>query len=200
MSYEYDVFLSYRRHKEWPIWVKDTFLQIFEHYLGEELGTEDVRVFMDVQIETGNSWPIKLANALSKSKILVPLWSPQYFNSSWCLKELALFIAREREYGFGIGDNHERLIVPAVLHDKENFPEEATNIQFREIQDYCNIRAAKGSELLEKLAEEIKDWVPDVCAAIRRAPEFDSSWASIEYEEYLALFEVDPPTSKKLTL
>jgi hypothetical protein len=56
MSYESDVFLSYRRHGEWPGWVRDIFMPLFSHWLGEEL-PRDAKVFVDYEIETGDSWP-----------------------------------------------------------------------------------------------------------------------------------------------
>jgi len=33
MPYEYDVFVSYRRHAEWPKWVQSIFLPLFNHWL-----------------------------------------------------------------------------------------------------------------------------------------------------------------------
>ena len=58
MPYEHDVFLSYRRHAEWPKWVQRIFLPLFNHWLGEEL--PGVRIFIDYDIETGELWPQRL--------------------------------------------------------------------------------------------------------------------------------------------
>jgi len=187
MAYRYDVFISYKRHNEWPIWIGEVFYDILNHWLSTELG-RNCNIFVDYQLETGQNWPTNLAESLSKSKVLVPLWSPQYFRSEWCLKEIALFKARETICEFGTAKNHQRLIIPAVIHDKDSFPDEARLIQFKEIQPLCNIRTAKGSETLEKLSEEIRNWVPDICSAINHAPVFNPKWEIIAYEEFMELF------------
>jgi hypothetical protein len=191
MEYKHDVFLSYRRHKEWPKWVSETFYDIFDHWLDAELG-HDCSIFVDYQLETGHNWPAALAENLSKSRVLVPLWSPQYFNSEWCLKEMSLFVARENATGFGTVENPQRLIMPAVIHDKDNFPKEAKLIQFKEIQPFCNIRTARGSETLEKLSYEIRNWIPDICKAINHSPPFDPLWKTIAHEQFMELFRKPP--------
>ena len=99
MAYEHDVFISYRRHGDWPGWVRNVFYRLLYHYLSEELGRE-AHIFLDENIRTGTAWPTYLKNALSKSRVLVALWSPQYFSSEWCLTEIASFIARENHNGF----------------------------------------------------------------------------------------------------
>jgi hypothetical protein len=189
MDYQFDVFISYRRLNEWPEWIKKHFFKIFQHWLDEELG-KNCRISIDYNMETGHSWPAGLANDLSRSKVLVPLWSPQYFNSTWCLKEMSLFVAREKMTGFGTAKNSQRLIVPAVIHDKDSFPDEAKLIQFKEIQPYCNIRVGEGSKILELLSENIRDWVPDICNAINKAPPFDPEWKMIAYVEFMKLFRI----------
>ncbi len=64
MEYEHDVFISYRRHKEWPKWVSQTFFDIFDHWLDAELG-RDCSIFVDNQLETGRNWPTNLGDHLS---------------------------------------------------------------------------------------------------------------------------------------
>lgn len=76
MPYQFHIFLTHRRHREWPEWVKDKFLPIFQPWLGEELG-EDNRTFFDQEIETGTAWPHKLAQVMAEFRVLVPLWSRQ---------------------------------------------------------------------------------------------------------------------------
>jgi hypothetical protein len=195
MEYEHDVFLSYRRNKEWPKWVSETFYSIFDHWLDAELD-RDCSIFVDNQLETGQNWPANLANHLSKSRVLVPLWSSQYFNSEWCLKEMALFAARENATGFGTPHNSQRLIILAAIHDGDSFPLDARIIQFKEIQELCNIRIAKGGNTEEKLSNEIRSWVPDICKAINNAPPFDPLWKTIAHEQFIALFRKKPTNPK----
>jgi hypothetical protein len=179
MAYQWDVFLSYRRFREWPKWVDDHFLPLFTHYLGEELG-RDADVFVDKNaIESGVVWPYKLAEGLAESRVLVCLWSRQYFNSPWCLAELGHMRAREAACGLANVQNPEGLILPVVLHDGEDFPADVRHIQCALFQDVVNLRMATGSFVAERLASRVRDWVPDVRSAIERAPGFDPNWREL---------------------
>jgi hypothetical protein len=185
MAYRYDVFLSYRRHKEWPKWVNNHFLPLFEHYLGEELG-RDAHVFLDTsEIESGSVWPYKLAEGLAQSRVLVCLWSRQYFSSPWCVTELAHMRAREDACGHGTPNQPGGLIVPVVIHDGEDFPLEVRHIQVADFQDIVNVHMAPNSATAEELARRVAKWAPDVRAAVHRAPEFDPAWISIAATSFM---------------
>lgn len=197
MPYEYDVFISYRRHAQWPPWVERHFVPIFEHWLGEELG-RDARIFWDKNLETGYDWPIELGIKLASSRVLVPLLSRQYFNSLWCRTELALICAREDTCGLGGKITSERLIVPAILHDGEDMPHQIRMIQAARLQECSNVSLADNSPRREMLSDKIRAWVPDVVKAINRAPEYDPAWIALAVDEFLRLFQV--PEAKQATL
>lgn len=196
MSYEWDVFLSYRRFGLWPVWVGKRFFPLFNHWLGEELG-RNARVFWDADLETGSTWPVALATKLATSRVLVPLWSRQYFNSTWCKTEFALMCAREEMCGFS-PHQESRLIVPAILHDGDDFPPSAREIQAARLQEYSNVLVADNSQTLEELSDQIRNWVPDVVVAIERAPAFDASWQTLAVNRFMAEFEV--PKAKQVEL
>ena len=187
MSYEFDVFISYRRHGEWPIWVRELFMPLLSHWLGEELGREP-KVFVDYEIRKGDAWPHELAYALSKSRVLVALWTPTYFNSKWCKSELAHMWTRETQCGFRTKDNPKGLIFPASLHDGDNFPKDAKVIQYAELQQCSNVRIAKGSVIQEELDRRIREWMPDVARGIGYSPEFEESWSDLAFETMISLF------------
>lgn len=189
MAYNYDVFISYKRHNEWPTWVKKVFYKLLDHWLNAEMA-EGCRVFVDYRLEEGQEWPGRLAQVLSESRVLVPLWSPQYFTSNWCLTEMSLFTAREKTTGFGTPHNPQRLIIPAAIHDGASFPHDARLIQYREIQPLCNIRIASGGITEERLSEEIRNWVPNICAAIRQSPEYDPDWITLAYHNFMKLYRI----------
>jgi hypothetical protein len=191
MPYEYDVFLSYRRHREWTVWVRNEFLPLFEHYLGEELGTDATVFFDEHAIETGTAWPLKLASALAKSKVLVCLWSNQYFSSNWCKTELSLMRARENACRYSTIDRPEGLIVPAVIHgDRYKYlpASEKLTAPF-DLIEVVNPRMAPNSPLAEKLASRIAQWAPDVASAVGRAPDFDPEWSSLAEAAMTAVFQ-----------
>jgi hypothetical protein len=197
MSYEYDVFLSYRRHGEWPVWVRDIFMPLFKHYLGEELGQE-AKVFVDYQIETGDSWPQRLGNSLGRTRVLVALFSRQYFTSPWCKQELQHVLSRERACGFRTAQNTAGLIVPAYIHDGVDFPRQVQHIQAAQLQKYTNVRLSKGSLTEERLSEEIERWVPSIAHAIRSAPDWDPRWTEQAVEAFLEQFDAIAPVQTSL--
>jgi hypothetical protein len=152
MSYEYDVFLSYRRHGKWPVWVRDIFMPLFSHWLGEELG-RDAAVFVDYHIETGDSWPQKLGKSLGETRVLVALFSRQYFTSPWCMRELQPVLSREQACGFRTPQNPAGLIVPASIH----FPHRVKQIQAAQLQEYTSVRLSKGSITLAARCNDNSD-------------------------------------------
>lgn len=183
MEYEYDVFLSYRRYGEWPEWVSQKFMPLFKHYLGEELGCIP-KIFFDVEsIETGISWPARIQNSLARSRVIVPLFSKQYFSSEWCRHELAHMLARENKCGFATRECPEGLIIPAKIHDGKDFPFIIKNIQCLSLEHCSNVRVAKGSPREEELSCLIEKWMPDIVSAIERAPEYDKSWQELLFDE-----------------
>jgi hypothetical protein len=143
-QYEYDVFLSYSRAMEWPVWVKNVFLPIFVHWLTAELGY-DARIFVDNKIESGTSWPQILNKSLAKSAVLVPLLSRNYFASDWCTRELSQMLTREDRCGCRSDHNPYGLIVPAIIHDGRELPERIREIQNINLAPYVNIRMAPDS-------------------------------------------------------
>ena len=63
MSYQYDIFISYRRHAETRTWIKEHFIPLVELRVEFELGRKPV-IYIDDQIESGTSWPAALGAAL----------------------------------------------------------------------------------------------------------------------------------------
>jgi hypothetical protein len=57
------------------------------------------RGFIDrTDIQPGDEWPDALGNALMKAQTLVCLYSPSYFLSDYCGKEMQVFLERRRNY------------------------------------------------------------------------------------------------------
>ena len=86
-GYEFDVFFSYKRHSLSADWTRRV-AALFNYYLSLELNVPEARVFVDQEsIELGDEWPEALQRALRRSKCLVCVWSPLYFQSDWCYSE-----------------------------------------------------------------------------------------------------------------
>src|SRR5258708_1301966 len=85
-EYENHIFISYRRPDAGGVrWTRDNFVRALTSLLRPRLGP--IRVFMDETIEDGAAWPNHLARSLSRSRIMVPVLSRDYFQSDWCRLE-----------------------------------------------------------------------------------------------------------------
>src|SRR5205823_4259928 len=93
----------------------------------------DESIFVDSQIETGTSWPIRLREALRNSRCLISVWSPQYFQSNWCLAELHSMLQREQILGLRNGQNWSGLIYPVVFKSAQLLPPEYHYIQYKDL-------------------------------------------------------------------
>ena len=186
-SYEYDVFLSYRHANEWPRFVSKIFVPMFRHWLAAEIG-QTPNIFYDAeQIETGQSWPYQLATGIASSKVMVCLWSNEYFSSTWCQAELGHMLARRE---FTKRDSGPLpLIVAVVIHDGENISPYLDDIQRLSIQDYANPWLASDSHRAEELSAQIRKLSVHVAHALQRVPECDPSWPNLAIERFVQLFE-----------
>ncbi len=177
-DYEYDVFLSYKRHERILHWITQMKEEL-HFWLSEELPGRKVRIFFDSDsIETGDNWPAKLREGLKTSRCMIGIWSPTYFyNSRWCVSEWQSFMAREKMADMGIGG----LVAPITVHDGERFPQEAKEIQQENFAAYYSPATAfwktqKASELSDK----IKGFAEKVARIVRHAPPFDPKWPVVE--------------------
>lgn len=184
MDYEYDVFLSYRRWREWPRWVKNNFFDIFEHWLGEELDWEPRIFFDECEVEQGSWWDMDLAIKLSQSRVLVPLFSRKYFQSDWCVTELSLMRKRENDLGLRTENDRRVLIKPAIIHDGNKFPAEAKRLQGKRLTCCTSVRMAPNSPKQEELDLLIQNWVPTIAKAIENVPAYNKDWESYNIQAF----------------
>src|SRR5262245_22700326 len=127
MSYEWDVFLSYRRRNDWPQFIEKHFLPKFRHWLEAETKQESKILFDADVIETGEDWPARLADALAHSKTMLSLWSGEYFNSRWCKAELSMMLTRRNTVAPG-RYGRPPIIHAVVMHDTEEVADEVADI------------------------------------------------------------------------
>ncbi|MFF5225172.1 toll/interleukin-1 receptor domain-containing protein [Dactylosporangium sp. NPDC000521] len=178
--------MSYRRANAWPRFVSETFLPMFRHWLGAELDASP-RIFFDADvIETGDSWPHKLAEGIAGSKLLMCLWSREYFSSEWCLAELGHMLARREAVGNGRGAPPP-LVVAAVIHDGDDLPTQLRDIQRYDIQQYANPWLAAGSPTAEELSNRVRVLAAHVANALRQTPEHDAGWSGLATEQFIEL-------------
>lgn len=166
---------------------------MLKHWLGAELGRE-ANIFYDVEnIEAGQDWPEELAEALAASRVMIALWSREYFTSSWCQAELAQMLARVES--LREGGRRAHLILAAIIHDGDAIPHELMRTQYVEIRQYANPWMTQNSEKARELAEILKQFAVHVGHAITKAPSFDPEWRTLAIERFTQTFE-DHPTDQ----
>jgi hypothetical protein len=176
-GYVYDVFVSYRRDSggvnPMASWIHEVVTRL-RYWLSQELPGTDERVFFDTQaLEAGSQWPDRLRHAILRSRCLVPILSPQYFKSAWCLAEWSSFVERQRL----VRDMCDTLIVPMKFHDGELFPPEAKEITTLDLTRHAGTTPSFWSTArADELDQMILRFAHDVASAVRQAPPFDPSW------------------------
>src|SRR3954454_22733083 len=130
--FEHDVFISYKREELWTPWVRDHLKSLLRCYLQQDLGrTPDI--FADERIEIGADWVKELGAHLASSRVVVAVFSGDYFWSDWCIHELDLTLER---CNAACPNGSPRLIIPTVVHDGELIPPAIKRIQAVDIKKY----------------------------------------------------------------
>lgn len=181
MDYEYDVFVSYT-DDFFGQWLHQHFLPIFEPFLGNAL-SRPTKIFYDKgKILSGDAWPERLKRSLALSRCLVGIWSPIYFQRTYCMYECIVMLHREKQLGYRTLENPSGLVLPVTVFDGENFPEFAKAIQRSDYTRFA--RVGEGFARTERYVEfqDITiNWVQEVAEAIRKAPPFREEWLKPEW-------------------
>jgi hypothetical protein len=176
-DYKYDVFFSYKRHDLTRDWTRGVHNRL-HFWITQEVGGREVRMFIDDEsIETGDRWPEKLREALRLSRCMVGVWSPAYFQSSWCVSEWESFRERERRLNM----QSHGLIAPLRFHDGEHFPEEAKAVQWTDVAPYTStVPTFWTSPRAIELEDVLKRFAGQVARMIQTAPQFEEDWPIVE--------------------
>jgi len=137
MSYEYEIFLSYRRSTTVGEWVRRHFVPRLEGRLSE-VAPGQIRMSCDSQMEAGVRWPDELKRRLRHSALLLTVWSADYFRSAWCMAEWRSFREREILLNLFTAQNPQGLIYPIRYADGDYFHPEAQLTQCRKDFSHLN--------------------------------------------------------------
>jgi hypothetical protein len=174
-DYEFDVFLSYSRKGGSPGWVHNHFLPKLRDCLTDEIGDVPA-IFVDQHIDTGTVWTSDIERALTRSKLLVSIYSPQYFRSGWCLAEWQSMAAREQLLGLASRELTQGLIYPVLYSDSANFPDygkdrmwydmkglDSPDLMFQQTSDWLRFhkRMREIALNLADLLGKVPQWCPD---------------------------------------
>jgi len=83
----------------------------------------------DQRLKIGTQWPSELTRALATCRVLLPIFSPQYFNSEYCGKEWEIFDRRVVRHSWG--GSRPAVIIPVLWTTMEiaDLPEFVQHVQ-----------------------------------------------------------------------
>ena len=141
-DYEYDIFVSYRRHDDLTIrWVRKIFVPLMKHWAEHALEQPRlITYFLDQNMDDGINWSDHIPRSLRRSRVMVALLSKLYFRSDSCVSEFEAM--RHRAELCRKPENASRsLIVPIIVHGSyDDLDPRAASIQAADIQRFfCSI-------------------------------------------------------------
>jgi len=169
-GYEYDVYISYRRDVLTMRWIEEHFFPMFLSFLDME-SPNGASVFFDKRsVMTGSIWPLELERSLQRSRCLLPLFTPVYFRSELCLRELFTFYEREK-------CTSTQLIVPLVLFNGQVFPDYVKSLKQFDMQPFFITGSAfsKTSKYID-FESAIRDLAKYVVNIVEKSPPFNADW------------------------
>jgi TIR domain-containing protein len=170
MDYEYDAFFSYKRDRESDYWHKRVKEKLA--YWAKQGFNREIRIFFDTEeIQIGQLWEEKIGNALKKSRCIVCFWSPQYFQSKWCVSEWETFLERERIA-------KRALVVPVSYFDGNTFPPDAKARQFPDVSKFTStMERFWDTDLAVNFEDEqLKPLADALAVMIRNAPAYKDTF------------------------
>ena len=177
MSYQHEVFISYRRTDEPPVqtFLERSFINVFRGLLNEMLQPDGVRIFYDRHdIRTGKKWPDTIHKGLAHSKILVPILIPSYFHREWCLREYAVFYHREQQANMG----DDGLIFPVLFTKVGDLPTHVTGrTQMADFSEYNYGEIRKDSPENKLFRKAVENFAKDVFDGLSKTPAWNPDWA-----------------------
>ncbi|MEM6541666.1 MAG: toll/interleukin-1 receptor domain-containing protein [Bacteroidota bacterium] len=173
-EYSYDIYISYPRGGMTSKWIQDTFLPLLNHSLGMFLGRSATLFFDYSELSAGDEFPVAIEEALRNSKILIALYTPNYFNSNWCVAEHRTFELKEKEF-------NSSLIVPIVLHNGQMFPEYARVRQWSDFREYFRLGDTfKLTERYSEFEEKVGELSDAISSLIHKVPELKKNFKVIK--------------------
>lgn len=140
VGYKYDIFISYRNKSGVQDWVLKRFVPLLKRKLEVlmPIGWYDNNqcIFVDKEgTQEGQYWKIKIPKELKRSRIMIAVLIPDYFNSDWCMSEWKSFAKREEVFREELSlEDEQSLIFTVTYGDGKHFPEFAKEMQSH--QDY----------------------------------------------------------------
>lgn len=172
MTYEFDIFVSYRRTDTIGRWVKNHFVPRLQERLNE-VAPKDIQIFCDYKMADGVNFPAELKRQINASSLLLAIWSANYFRSNWCMAEWGSFRERQKQLGLFSDDHTQGLIYPVRHSDGDFFHSEAritqngkdfSNLNYPEESFKTTAKYLEFDDLVKKVAEDLVVQLRDIPA------------------------------------
>lgn len=181
LAYEHDIFVSYSRSPTVGQWVCNHLVPRLEARLGN-ISRDKPKIFCDFKIEEGTNWPAELKRQLRGSRLLLTIWSADYFRSRWCMAEWESFQRREAELGLFSDASPQGLVYPVRYADGEHFHPRAKETQCR--KDFSTLNYPDEVFRLSPKYMEFDDLVQrmadDLEVRLREIPPWRSDFPIVE--------------------
>ena len=112
-GHQYDLFVTYStRDLNWVRAFHDDLIADINRF-----SEADVYPFLDkARLQPGHVWSEELLESVADSAVLVPVFSPRFFDSPYCQKEVNAFLsANDKDKALSFGRAHRSRIVPVKL-------------------------------------------------------------------------------------
>jgi hypothetical protein len=181
MTYEHEIFISYRRAPMVGGWVQKHFYRRLEARVNE-IAPNDVRIFCDVNMTEGVNLSEELKHNIRYSALLVSVWSANYFRSAWCMAEWQSFRQREAMLGMFSSANRSGLVYPIRYADGEHFHPDASLALSRKDFSELNYPEESFSQSAKYLEFDdlVKEVARDIVALLPRLPPWSPEFPVVE--------------------
>lgn len=184
MDYEHDIFISYRREENWTSWTRDLFCWLLRSYLQQDL-SRTPKIFVDERLEVGSDWVHELATHLARSRVVVAIFSGDYFASPWCLHELDLIIERQQ----ATANAHSGILIPLIAHDGDLIPTVVDRTLHRDVSPFRRVGFGLQNPRFGDFSDLVHDVSKEIARRILAAPPFDEAWIEHHKARFDAVFE-----------
>jgi hypothetical protein len=186
-GYEFDVFISYARRGSAQKWLLNHFYPKLKDCLADQIAPVP-KVYIDRSMPRGVHWPSNLRKTLRHTKIIVPVFTPQYFASPWCLAELHSMREREKILGLGGLEVPQGLIYPILYSDSDSFPDEARERSWFDFKGLDMPEPVfQESRLFERFHKLVVEMAEDIARLLKQIPEWQADWPIIDPPDPLLL-------------
>ncbi|SRR6266446_603741 len=177
-SYQYDVYLSYDRGGAEELWLNRHFRDQLKIWLKLELGKEP-SIFWDHDAHR-NTWDAIVAEAIRRSRCLVPVLTFPYWKSPQCLAELQSFRERQR--------NEKVALTLGVLFHEKGEPSTSALAYLNFVPHARTYSGFERSETYGLFQHDVQDFAKQLASLISNAPPAYENWPVVSPAE------VTPPT------